>query len=69
MEGFPLKFRLLIRSRLSTESKIFLIMELCVIFCGLILLIKEKMAMDLRQEEQVIVGEKTSVTSLTIRTT
>jgi hypothetical protein len=44
-------------------------MELCVIFCGLILLIKEKMAMDLRQEEQVIVGEKTSVTSLTIRTT
>lgn len=60
MEDYLLKSSYLIKLKLSTEFKTFLIKGLYAICFGQIQLIKENPVLGLRLEEQGIVGEKTS---------
>lgn len=69
MEDYLLKSSYLIKSKLSTEFKTFLIKDLYAIYYGQIQLIKGNPGLDLHLEELGIAGERTLVTNSHIEIT
>lgn len=69
MEDYLLKFKKSIKLKPLIEFKIFLIVDLSVIYCGLILLMMENLALEDHLEEQDFVGAKILVKNSIIETT
>jgi hypothetical protein len=69
MEDSLLKSKLLTRLETSIDRKIFPTMDLCVICCGLILLMMARKVSTLHPEEQVTAGETTLVKNSVTLTT